>query len=797
MERRKMRNGTRLFRLTTSVAIAALLGGTVLPPRALAQPAPSGPDTSAADKATQADPPERVGRLARMAGTVSFHTQDDTQWSPASVNYPVSTGDAFWTEPNAQADLEISASRIALNGGTEFDIDTLDANGLQATSRQGTTYLHLRDLAPGENWSVQTPRGLVRLMAPGHYEIAAGTTDTPTTVTVVDGAASVEGPGVSLQVRPGEIAAVTGSDTFQGSVGPGERDPFLTAQLERERPPRPPAVAPPPQVAEMPGGGDLSAYGNWGSAPEYGPVWYPPVSPEWVPYREGHWAFVPPWGWTWVDDAPWGFAPFHYGRWVTIGGRWCWTPGYASAGYRPVYAPALVTFIGIGAGVAVGVGFGAALASHSIGWVPLGPREPYRPWYHASDRYFRQVNVTHVTNVTHITTINRNVTINNFVNHRAVTVVPASAMTASRPVTRAMQHVSPQQLAAARPVVGQEPLRPTRATSGVTPAVARQMNLAPVVGGPPARPAPGPAIRTPPPGGPHTARTSVPAARPPLAAVHGTGAPPGVREPGGAATPRPALAQPAAQRPAEPHLSGPGSAGSHSVPALVAPGAHGRPAVPGAAPGPAFTPHHGAGVAADAQPNRPATEPAHGLPRPNAMPTVQGPPAQPHGPSPGQPGSQHPPALAQAPHPATPAEPAPRRNSPPEVAQPSPAMQAAAPPHVNAPGQFTHQPMPAAAAAPQVAHPSPPTVVHAPPPVVHQPTAAAAPHFNPPPQVAHLAPPPAVHQPTPAAAPHFNPPPPQAAHATPPQFHAPPAQHAPLAQHAPPPQQHEKRPGEK
>ena len=70
-----------------------------------------------------------------------------------------------------------------------------------------------------------------------------------------------------------------------------------------------------------------------------------------------------------------------------------------------------MTFLGVGA--VVGVGIGAALAAGRIGWCPLGPREAYHPWYRASDRYFRQVNVSHVTN---FTTINRNVSFNNFVN---------------------------------------------------------------------------------------------------------------------------------------------------------------------------------------------------------------------------------------------------------------------------------------------------------------------------------------------------------------------------------------------
>ena len=148
-----------------------------------------------------------------------------------------------------------------------------------------------------------------------------------------------------------------------------------------------------------------------------------------------------------------------------------WVPGAPVAG-PPVYAPALVTFFGIGA--AVGVGIGAALASGHVGWAPLGPREAYRPWYHASPTYMRNVNIRHVTN---ITTVNQNVTVNNFVNRRAATVVPTTAMTSSRPVGRFAQRIDPAQLAQARPLIGTQPVRPAATTVGVTPVVARQFNL--------------------------------------------------------------------------------------------------------------------------------------------------------------------------------------------------------------------------------------------------------------------------------------------------------------------------------
>ena len=316
-----------------------------------------------------------------------------------------------------------------------------------------------------------------------------------------------------MDVAGNQTASMTGTDSFQGSIAPAQPDAFLTAMLNAERPP----AAPPPQVvASMPGGDDLSAYGTWSDTSDYGQVWYPQVAPDWVPYRDGQWAYVEPWGWTWVDSDPWGFAPFHYGRWVDTGGRWGWVPGAPVAG-PPVYAPALVTFFGLGA--AVGVGIGAALAAGRVGWFPLGPREAYRPWYHASPAYIRNVNIRHVTN---ITTINRNVAVNNFANRRAATVVPTSAMTSSRPVGRFAQRVDPAQLAQARPLTGTQPARPAATTVGVTPVVARRFNLP--ASATAARPvAPGPEIRA----MPVTARPTAPAlhapaqnAVPAAAAIH-------------------------------------------------------------------------------------------------------------------------------------------------------------------------------------------------------------------------------------------------------------------------------------
>ena len=124
-----------------------------------------------------------------------------------------------------------------------------------------------------------------------------------------------------------------------------------------------------------------------------------------------------------MEAEPWGYAPFHYGRWAHIGPVWAWVPGPIVV--RPVYAPALVAFVG-GPGFGMGIGVGVQA------WFPLGPRELFIPWYHHGPNYIREVNVVNVTNVTNIHYVNREV---------AVTAVSGEAFRGGQPVTGGLVHV--------------------------------------------------------------------------------------------------------------------------------------------------------------------------------------------------------------------------------------------------------------------------------------------------------------------------------------------------------------------
>jgi hypothetical protein len=376
---------------------------------------------------------------------------------------------------------------VRLDESTEVDVQQFNDQVVQLNVPQGSINFRLRRLGPDEAYQVTTPSGTVALTSPGRFRIDAGASGAPGAVTVFEGTAQLVGDnGGGMTIQGGQSSALVGNGQPPPpqAAAPQDIDAW-SDQQEQQIAQAPPYVSP-----DMPGVDDLSGQGNWDRTPDYGPVWYPPVQVGWAPYRYGHWAFVPPWGWTWVDDSPWGFAPFHYGRWVEIRGRWGWIPGERVE--RPVYAPALVAFVG-GGGLAVSIGVGPV-----VGWVPLGPREVYVPPYGGSITYIRNVNVTNVTNVNNITitniqTYNSGGNAARFVNASAATVVRPEAMSSSRGIATAAVQVPPNALSTAT-VHNQPQVKPTSATVGAGPTVVKALG-GNVSTGQPRPAAPGPQVQ--------------------------------------------------------------------------------------------------------------------------------------------------------------------------------------------------------------------------------------------------------------------------------------------------------------
>ena len=425
------------------------------------------PQRAAAD---DDDPPTRVARLGYVEGAVSFEPAGTDDWVAAVINRPLTTGDKLWADRDSRAELHLGSASIRLGGNTGFSFLNLDDRTTQLQLTEGTLRIRVRRLARDEIFEVDTPNLAFNVSRPGIYRINVNEAGDTTAIVVRDGEGQVTGGGQSYMVHADETGIFTGTDQIDADIeGVGNDDDLERWSYERDR--REDHSNSRRYVSdEAVGYEDLDEYGGWRDVPEYGTIWFPHVTVAgWAPYRYGHWVWISPWGYTWVDDEPWGFAPFHYGRWVYVGNSWGWVPCRPAAvvgvAYvRPVYAPALVAWVG-GSGFAVGVAVGGG---GNVGWFPLGPREVYVPSYRVSRTYVNNVNITNTTvnttvvnNYYNNVVVNKNVTVNNvtYVNQRvngAVTATSTQAFTTSQPVSRNVVRVDERTIASA-PVVARTP----------------------------------------------------------------------------------------------------------------------------------------------------------------------------------------------------------------------------------------------------------------------------------------------------------------------------------------------------
>jgi hypothetical protein len=413
------------------------------------------------------DPPGRVARLGYSVGSVSFQPGGEGDWVQAVANRPLTTGDNIWADKDSRAELQSGSTSLRIDSETSLTFLDIDDRTTQLKLSQGSIIVRVRHLDDEDHFEIDTPNLAFQIQRTGEYRIDVNADGSETDATVWNGRGEATGGGNSYIVVAGQRARFTGTDQLDHEIDQipnrDDFDDFSSQRDEREDHAESSNYISP----EMTGASDLDEYGHWRYAAGYGPVWAPTqVGPGWAPYRNGHWVWVAPWGWTWVEDEPWGFAPFHYGRWAYVDTGWCWVPGPVYV--RPVYAPALVVFVGGGA-VAFGGGAGVA-------WFPLAPREVYVPWYRTSPGYVNNVNVTNtnvnvtqVTNVYNTTIINNNttnVTRINYANQHvgnAVTAVSHETFASAKPVQSNLAKVDPKQIENA-PVVRSIPVQPARAS---------------------------------------------------------------------------------------------------------------------------------------------------------------------------------------------------------------------------------------------------------------------------------------------------------------------------------------------
>jgi len=414
------------------------------------------------------DPPSRVARLAYAQGSVSFQPAGTDDWVTAGVNRPATTGDKLWSDHDGRVELQLDGSMIRLSNNTGFSFLNLSDNVTQIQLSTGTLLVRVRRLDDNETYEIDTPNLAFSVLRPGLYKISVNDAGDSTAIRIRSGQGEVTGGGAAYTVHANDSATFSGFDRLNANSENygNEEDQFDNWAATRDR--RSEHSNSARYVsADVVGYEDLDDHGSWRQTPDNGNVWFPRTSvPGWAPYHYGHWDYIEPWGYTWVDDEPWGFAPFHYGRWVSYEGSWGWVPARprteGEAYVRPVYAPALVAWVG-GPHFAIGVGAGRGeyASGESVGWFPLGPREVYVPSYRVSRNYVNNVNVSNTTvnstvvnNYYNTTVVNNNVNVTNvkYVNQSvpgAVAATTPHAFTGAQSVNKNSVKVDQREVASA------------------------------------------------------------------------------------------------------------------------------------------------------------------------------------------------------------------------------------------------------------------------------------------------------------------------------------------------------------
>ena len=313
--------------------------------------------SAAAAEERPAEPPEQIGRLAALAGAVSYQADANAMPAAAIANYPLTTVNRIATRPLAHATLDIAAGRFYLDGDSALTIGALGPGTAVVAVEKGAVILHILPGGAGQVFVIETSRGRLRADQPGYFEVEV--TQDGVVASTLEGGAQFD-----ATVLPPGTRATLAEDQAK-VLGPAVEDDFIRRVAAEVAESGDNTLAPPRHVSpQTTGFQDLQRYGLWIATEKYGWVWQPQVMSDWAPLREGHWVETARLGRVWIDDAPWGFAPSHYGRWIDVNGSWVWIPGKAALMSD---APAVASFFGT-------PDTNGQNAAH---WVALGPEEPY------------------------------------------------------------------------------------------------------------------------------------------------------------------------------------------------------------------------------------------------------------------------------------------------------------------------------------------------------------------------------------------------------------------------------------
>ena len=123
----------------------------------------------------------------RCAGQRVITAGGVQEWTAATLNRPLTTGDRLWSDAYSRAELDLGAAVMRLGGMTGFSFLNLDDSSAQIQLTAGTLIVRVRDMREGDNYEIDTPNLAVTLQQPGEYRFEVNEAGDATVVKVSEG----------------------------------------------------------------------------------------------------------------------------------------------------------------------------------------------------------------------------------------------------------------------------------------------------------------------------------------------------------------------------------------------------------------------------------------------------------------------------------------------------------------------------------------------------------------------------------------------------------------------------------
>ena len=318
-----------------------------------------------------------VGRISHVEGEISRYDPETDRWVSTTREAPLGIDDLLRTDSYARAEIILPNNTWArIDGDSRLQLTVLTAQVTEVDLPHGNGRFYNK--SDQTEMNATTPFGRITAPPGSAFDLYIG--ETGVEVVAVQNSVyffhnasnqrhEVRADAAALSADMQEVTAVAGDGDPDWSAWNRSMDALWAERMASRG--KSATYLPPELHSEAHA---LDKHGHWERVyynGHYYRFWRPVhISASWSPFSWGAWVV-----WhgdhVWIPHEPFGYVTHHYGNWIFTAGHWYWAPPVTRVMVR-----ARLPLLHIGFGWYPGRVSWIYSGAH-VGWIPLGPHEPY------------------------------------------------------------------------------------------------------------------------------------------------------------------------------------------------------------------------------------------------------------------------------------------------------------------------------------------------------------------------------------------------------------------------------------